>query len=413
MNRITLKIDRMLQKGIKKLATAGNPEKDLEELHFELTLSCNCKCIMCDLWDKYRKEPALKEKELSLGEIKKFVCESKYLRNIKTVVLSGGEPFLRKDFVELCGFFTERYPGASIIILTNSYDTRLIEEKTNSLIKKYHPKSLCFGSSLDGIGEKHDQIRGVPGAFNRLKETIERVQANFKNIRYEFNFTITPQNYHELLPAYEFAVQHGCGFSAQFVVQKEVKAQFKWTGIQLEEIGKSISTVMERMLLKSNSNNGKGNVLRKMIKTENVGLLAQLYFWSKLVPYEKKPGRIFNRCLAGTRFAMFTPQGDLFFCPINKSMLVGNIRQYGFDTLWTSPRAEEIRKFINMGRCHCWLLCTAMPLIGEALTKEIPNAKQGLVVLKKITRKTMRIFYKSLHLGKHRSSFFKKDGKDN
>jgi len=82
-----------------------------EELHLELTYRCNSKCIMCDLWDFYRRNPSFKIKdELNLDEIKKFVEISKYLQNIKTVLFSGGEPFLRKDFVKICGFFSQWYP---------------------------------------------------------------------------------------------------------------------------------------------------------------------------------------------------------------------------------------------------------------------------------------------------------------
>ncbi|GAH46129.1 unnamed protein product, partial [marine sediment metagenome] len=42
--------------------------------------------------------------------------------------------------------------------------------------------------SIDGIGEKHDEIRGLPGSFERLKETIKRlkqVENEYENFHLE------------------------------------------------------------------------------------------------------------------------------------------------------------------------------------------------------------------------------------
>jgi len=56
---------------------------------------------MCDLWDHHKRCPGKKEKELSLDEVRKFVSESRHLRGARRIVLSGGEPFLRKDIVAM------------------------------------------------------------------------------------------------------------------------------------------------------------------------------------------------------------------------------------------------------------------------------------------------------------------------
>ena len=76
------------------------PEDGPEELHIELTYNCNSKCIMCDLWDYQQRFPRPDGTELSLDEIRRLIEESYHLQKTKVVVLSGGEPFLRKDIVE-------------------------------------------------------------------------------------------------------------------------------------------------------------------------------------------------------------------------------------------------------------------------------------------------------------------------
>ncbi|MBR3628147.1 MAG: hypothetical protein IKN42_04805, partial [Elusimicrobia bacterium] len=61
--------------------------KNPEELHFELTYNCNTSCIMCNLrhWIDNSKP------DISLDEIKNLVTNSKYLKDIKFIVLSGVE----------------------------------------------------------------------------------------------------------------------------------------------------------------------------------------------------------------------------------------------------------------------------------------------------------------------------------
>ena len=91
-----------------------------QELHLELTFKCNSRCIMCDLWGKTDNRA-----ELGFKEITSFVKKSKLLKDIKKVVLSGGEPWLREDFSEICNFFLKLYPESSIGILTNLLEKAL------------------------------------------------------------------------------------------------------------------------------------------------------------------------------------------------------------------------------------------------------------------------------------------------
>ncbi len=121
---------------------------------------------MCDLWD-YHKRALKPNRELSLDEIKSFVGESRLLQKPKVVVLSGGEPFLRKDLVDLCGFFSRQLPASSIGILTNGINTDMILNKTKDVLNRHQPQALWLGSSLDGVGKEHDRIRGVDGGVCR------------------------------------------------------------------------------------------------------------------------------------------------------------------------------------------------------------------------------------------------------
>ena len=85
--------------------------------------------------------------------------------------------------------------------------------------------------------------------------------------------------------------------------------------------------------------------------------------------------RFFHNCPCGEKYAMLDPYGNLYFCPVHKDLVAGNIMKDGFDALWVSKQAEEIRNFFNKKTCHCWLTCTNGSMIGDAINTGIEKAR--------------------------------------
>ena len=92
---------------INNMIGRNNPKK-IDVLNFATTYVCNSKCQNCNIWEKYIKNPEKIKEELTLGEIKNIFNESKYLKYLKVISLGGGKITLRKDFVDLCGFFINK-----------------------------------------------------------------------------------------------------------------------------------------------------------------------------------------------------------------------------------------------------------------------------------------------------------------
>ena len=352
-------VEETVQQGRFRFGSKYGPE----ELHIELTYRCDSQCIMCNLWD-YQKRISKERKEITLDEIKHFVEESEHLKKIKTVVLSGGEPFLRKDLVEICGYFIKRFPNISLGILTNGVDTRTIIKTTKQILDRYRPKYLWLGSSLDGIGEVHDRIRAKKGAFSCLEKTIRACKKEGINIT--LTFTLTTHNFDQLIPAKRFAGNFGLEFYIQFAVPKEMRERsvFNFTPTQLARIETDLNKIMQAELQDKDKN--YQHLLQALRDDSCQGLVAKLYYLPHLVRYQRNPRRYFRKCIAGTRFAMLSPFGDLYFCPGLKNGSIGNIREEKFDNLWTSKKAENIREFIAHELCHCWLVCVVFPVIDEA-----------------------------------------------
>jgi GT2 family glycosyltransferase/glycosyltransferase involved in cell wall biosynthesis/MoaA/NifB/PqqE/SkfB family radical SAM enzyme len=348
----------------KKIAQANGlmkPEEGPEELHIELTYNCDSRCIMCDLWDYKKRDPRADNKELSLDEIRRLVEESRRLKNTKTVVLSGGEPFLRQDIIDICGVFSKSLPDSSLNILTNGMNTDDIVSRTKIILDKFHPKSLSLGSSLDGLGWGHDRIRGRDGAFLAFHKTIERCKKEFPDVKLSVTFTLTPYNIDQLIPAKDFADRQGIGFFAQFVVPKEARENFIWSEPDLKRVEDMVRQMVEGLIV-----NNDYPAFANSLDRDN-GLISQLYYWSHFVEYQSKPQRFFKKCIAGSKFAMFNPYGELFFCPILKDRIIGSVREEEFDRLWMSKKAQDTRLFIEKGQCHCWLVCVVFPVLERVL----------------------------------------------
>jgi MoaA/NifB/PqqE/SkfB family radical SAM enzyme len=187
--------------------------KEIMWLNFAVTYLCNSRCVMCSIWNKYRENPELAKHELQLSEIETLL-ESNYLRRLQGISFTGGEPFLRKDIVDLVGLFIERYPQALIGIATNGLNPTLIVRKMDEIFSIYKPNQhISISISLDGIGATHDEMRGIPQAYDRVLETVEALQERF-SVNIGVDFTITPQNYRELLNVYHLSKDKGIKFLA-------------------------------------------------------------------------------------------------------------------------------------------------------------------------------------------------------
>jgi GT2 family glycosyltransferase/MoaA/NifB/PqqE/SkfB family radical SAM enzyme/glycosyltransferase involved in cell wall biosynthesis len=349
-------VQEVLDKGIIEKDPASGPR----ELHIELDYACNSKCVMCDLWDYHSRNTV--EKPLSLEEIKAFVERSKNLKDIRTVVISGGEPFLRPDMAEIAGYLLQKFPGVTLGILTNGIDTNRTIGVTKEIIAKYRPNRLWLGSSLDGVGQAHDSVRGVKGAFDNLKRTLRACKE--ERIPITLTFTLTSHNFEQIPLVREFASSQGISLLMQIAVPKasRLSSVFQFTDEQLNKIsGYMADTIRDKI-----KDVDLEDFIADPFQDRYREVSAHIYYLSNLIKYYKKPFRYFSQCMMGNRFAMLSPYGEVYFCSGLKDKTVGNIRSEDFDSIWSGKKASVTREIIEKGSCHCWLVCIVLPVIDEA-----------------------------------------------
>ena len=142
---------------------------------YSVTAACQSKCRTCNIGIKWLEDPSRSQTDLSLDEIEKI------FRNIGPVYLfnvSGGEPFLRKDLPKIIELAC-RYLQPSIIhIPTNALTPGKIDTLAREcldIIQSFDPETqFSIKPSIDGVEAMHDEVRGVKGNFDRLKQHIDR-----------------------------------------------------------------------------------------------------------------------------------------------------------------------------------------------------------------------------------------------
>ena len=156
--------------------------RSLPLVTLHLTERCNSRCVSCDYWRHGRID-------MTLASVARLLPELLELQT-HTVLISGGEPLLHPQWIEIAGLLRDR--GMSLWLVTSGL----------SLAKHAARAAELFESitvSLDGTTPAmYTAIRGL-NAFDKVCEGIRRIAAS--GTRVSIRVTVQRTNYHAL-PAF-------------------------------------------------------------------------------------------------------------------------------------------------------------------------------------------------------------------
>ncbi|UCH01172.1 MAG: heme b synthase [Deltaproteobacteria bacterium] len=161
---------------------------------WEVTRSCNLNCVHCRASSNFGPYPQ------ELDTVKAMeVLEQIREAGKPIIILTGGEPLLRKDIFALADYGTKK--GLRMVLATNGtlITPDITEKITESGIKR-------VSISLDGATkESHDTFRQVNGAFDRAMKGVSYLKD--QGIEFQINTTITSHNLSELEGILDLAVR--------------------------------------------------------------------------------------------------------------------------------------------------------------------------------------------------------------
>ncbi|MDP2166768.1 MAG: radical SAM protein, partial [Thermodesulfovibrionales bacterium] len=189
---------------------------------WEITRRCNLKCVHC------RSSSGLEVKghpDFSLEEAKRVLDDiSGYATPV--VVLSGGEPLIRKDVFDIARYGTDK--GLRMCLATNG---ALVTDKTCGKIKESGIRIVSL--SLDGSVEAvHDNFRNQKGAFTGAIRAARLFKEH--GIEFIINSSFTKRNQEEIPRVYRLAKELGATAWYMFMIVPTGRAE----GIMQELISK-------------------------------------------------------------------------------------------------------------------------------------------------------------------------------
>jgi len=304
-----------------------------------ITEACNLRCNMCDIW----KRVDIKN-ELTFEELIKLLDELKEMK-IQVVGLSGGEPLLKPRVFE----FIKEAKKRGFIVHINSNATLIKNaEKAKEIIESGLDS---FTVSFDGLKELHDEIRNVPGTFERavsgIKILLEERKKKNAEMRIATSTVIMKKNLYQIKELTLFLKDLGVD---------AIAFQPFTTSLMDDERAKEEHTI---------SNPEDINELKKLIGwliklKKETGIIGNSFAFLKLTPdyFENKK---LPACFAGYFNIDMDAKGNVYPCIGMPS--VGNIRDNTLREIWSGEKYKNFRKKVLPNCQKCFIGCYGEPSV--------------------------------------------------
>lgn len=314
-------------------------------LTFFVTRRCNAGCPFCFYPAGQAPGGA---PELALSEIRRVAGS---MGPLLWLLFSGGEPFLREDLVEVSGIFHDANRVVFLTYPSNGLLPEVIAERTEAILGRCRDSVVVVKLSLDGVGPDHDALRRVPGGFDKLMRTAERLAALARErprLELGVNTLFCAQNQDRMDGIIDFVAGLDGVRSHTLTLIRPAPGAQAYQGVDPERYRRASRRLQD--LWGSRRHRFRGARLKS----------AQDALQRRLVHRTMLEGRRVVPCRAGRLNLVLTETGDLHPCEGLRDRSFGNVREAGHDVgaLLRTDRARRILAEIGAGGCSCTNECT-------------------------------------------------------
>jgi MoaA/NifB/PqqE/SkfB family radical SAM enzyme len=326
------------------------------------TRQCNSKCQMCNIWQQ-KDLP-----QLELADLTRIFSQNDF-SFLRSITITGGEATMRADLPQLFEIVAENCKNLEHVMLaTSGLNTkrtiRFVEEMLmTSRVKLPKLTSFQVQISIDGIGELHDQIRGIPGYFEIVKNTIQglrELQFAYPILNLRTMTVVLPQNLEHI---------------------QEIRQY-------IEEMG--LPTCFTPVVISNgyyeNKEDSAGLVATKSDTTSPITL------FETLAEHERTPMRFHyqtmaqmfegeqrNRpCMMGFYDFVLEYNGDVFACVNCENYCFGNLFEKSFEELWFGEEAIHARQQVRTNCCPTCASPCHYPVVSlqELITEKVVRLRK-------------------------------------
>jgi MoaA/NifB/PqqE/SkfB family radical SAM enzyme len=306
------------------LKTTGRPGR-IEALSVEVTRHCVAKCVMCNIWRMRPTSP-----ELSAGDWLKLL-EEPVLSGLKELDITGGEPFLRNDLVDLLMGIgrmksTHLKHLRSVAITTNGLLTEKVLEDVAKVLGPLEAAGvdLVFACGFDAVGATHDRIRNFPDAWRRLNATLDGLRVlreKHPGLTLGIKTTVTRFNIDQLDDICRYADE------------------------------RDLFTIISPFIITANRYNNVGRQANLEFSSQDLQKLRDFYrssrfqwnYYRNELLHLLDTGHMDKPCTAGFNYFFIRSTGELYACPIIDTLL-GNVKHSSLEALVRSHAAGRFRR---------------------------------------------------------------------
>ena len=348
----------------------GKPLALPMNLTISVSYRCNSRCKTCNVWQRPNDDFTLEEYDKTFASIG---------RDAYWFTFSGGEPTLRKDLPEIIGSAYKHCRPGIINIPTNGIQDKIIPGRVERILQAAPTSDVIINLSLDGVGEKHDLVRGVKGNFERAIRTyagLKALKGHYKNFTLGVHTVISNFNIDEFDTIYAFVRDELKPDSFISEIAEE-RVELDTVGMGITPSAPKYHSVIERL------QEGIHKAEFSGVSRVTQAFRDRYYDIVKRTQTEK---RQVIPCLAGIASAQIAPNGDVWTCCI-RAESVGNLREHNYDfkAAWTTTKASELRKSIKAGECYC-------PLANASYTNMLCHTPTVAGVASDLVRGTVASF---------------------
>lgn len=301
----------------------------LNNVSFSVTNKCNSHCGFCNIW-KIKSF----EDEMSVPEIRSLFSH-KCFSKVDTVSVTGGEPFLRDDIMDVICCLKESMPNLNRLFL-NTNATNI-----NRIVQVCKKSSVFFDNvilsvSLDGKKGVHNRLRGINNYDNVIK--LLDVMTQIPEIKTSVSMTLSKDNanWQNLEHVHNVAIQKNAMFN--FRLADKSSTYYRNMDLDLSVFEEHRHQISKFILINC-SDNPFLMCLKQFIDTGSMDILI-------------KDGK--NKCLAGKKFAFIHPNGVISPCLYSTQRLV--------------PDSLLSETSVDVGiqePCPCCTDCAIYPMLEE------------------------------------------------
>ena len=273
---------------------------------FEITNSCNLKCIHC-----YHGDPVA---GLDLRRIR-FVLEGLAQSGCLKLTLSGGEPTSRKDFLDIYTFCGDL--GFAVTLFTNG--TLLSHEIRKTLLKR--PPYTLECSLYGATAATHDAITRTKGSFENSLTALRWMREN--GVKAIVKSVMVSSNVCELGRLYELTAELGVPFRPTFRIFPSSDPLRSTSSLRVNT--EDIQTLLKR---------------KKSIQPD----------------YAEEPEKILNQfiCNAGRESCCIAADGKVYPC-VALRWECGDLKEQSFGEIWSHfPVLQQIRAYEDEDFAECF-----------------------------------------------------------